>query len=361
MSAAPVELAWFGCDMLTGAIVEDLPSLQPAGALSRKLGDQTTAQFSLDLGGAPAGWVVATDPGRALLVAVDTLTDMPVWAGAILPRESGSAPVVSLGAASLERYLDSRFPGTQSFFGEDQATVLAGLFTPALTNGPPFVIDSAATGVTMNYSVDDGDDKSILSCAQEIMAPEGGPEWTIEAAWNTAHSGFTFPIRIRSKIGIQTEWPEGTFDFPGSVSAYTLAESYEAGKGATRVIARGEGEGSSRLTSTPHDATTLLAAGWPLWEHRYTPASGVTDPNQLNAHAAESVALMAQGATVWSIEAVASQAPRLGRDWALGDTIRLAVDRSPRHPAGVDVVARCWAWELEPAADKIRPILVEET
>ncbi|WP_327337407.1 hypothetical protein OG384_15005 [Streptomyces sp. NBC_01324] len=356
-----VELAWFGCDMLTGAIIEDLPSLKPSGALSRKLGDQTTSQFTLDLGGAPAEWVVATDPGRTLLVAVDTLTDMPVWAGVVLPREAGSANTVSLGAATLERFLDSRFPGTRTYWGADQADVLAGLLTPALVNGPPLVIDSAATGVAMNYSVDDGDDKTILSCAQEVMALEGGPEWTIEAAWNAGHSGFVFPIRIRSKIGTQTDWPEGTFDFPGSVSAYTLTESYEAGKGATRVFARGEGEGSSRLTSTPHDATALLAAGWPLWEYRYTPATGVTDPDQLNAHAAESVALMAQGATVWSLEAVASQAPRLGRDWVLGDTIRFAVDRSPRHPTGVDVVARCWSWELEPAADKVRPILVEDS
>jgi hypothetical protein len=70
---------------------------------------------------------------------------------------------------------------------------------------------------------------------------------------------------------------------------------------------------------------------------------------------------MAQGGQVWTLQGVASQAPRLGRDWGLGDSIRLAVDHSPRHPAGTDFAARCWAWELDPAADNVRPILVEES
>jgi hypothetical protein len=151
------------------------------------------------------------------------------------------------------------------------------------------------------------------------------------------------------------------FDFPGCVSAYTLSESYEAGKGATTVIARGEGEGESRLSSSAHEATDLLAAGWPRWEYRYTPATGLTDPDQLDSHAAQSVALMASGGQVWSIEAVASIAPRLGDAWALGDSIYLAVETSPRHPQGADMTARCWAWELDPGADRIRPVLVEES
>ena len=86
----------------------------------------------------------------------------------------------------------------------------------------------------------------------------------------------------------------------------------------------------------------------------------MTDPDQLNAHAAQSLTLMQQGARVWSIEAIASRAPRLGWDWALGDTVRMAVERSPRHPQGADMVARCWSWELDPGADRVRPILVEE-
>jgi hypothetical protein len=361
MGGAPVDLAWFGCDLATGGIIEDLRSLKPSGPLSRRLGDSTTLQLDLALAGAPAGWEAATVPGQCMAVAVDTAIDEPIWAGLFLPREGGSAPTLSLGAATPERYLDNRFPGTVRLFGADQADVVTALVTPALTAGIPIVLDAPPTGVTMDYEVDDTDDKSSLSCLQEVMALEGGPEWTIDVAWNAQKTGFVLPLRVRTAIGLQTSEPEGTFDYPGCVSSYSLLESYEQGKGATRIIARGEGEGVSRLTSQPQDATALLAAGWPVWEHRYTPASGVTDPDQLTAHAARSVALMAQGAQVWTVDAVASQAPRLGRDWGLGDTIRLAVDHSPRHPAGIDVTARAWAWELDVGGDTVKPILVEET
>ncbi|MFF1281043.1 hypothetical protein [Streptomyces sp. NPDC058299] len=357
---APYELAWYGCDLRTGGIVEDLPSLKPQGALGRKLGSQTTLQLDLALAGAPAEWEAATAPGRSLLVAVDMLTDTPLWGGPVLTRDGGTADSVQFGAATMEAYLDGRYPGDQTLIGADQASVVSALVTPALAGGPPIVIDAVATGTTMDYLSYDGDDKSILSCLNEVMGLDGGPEWTIDIAWNASHSGFQFPLRVRKTIGAQSPSPEAVFDFPGSVSDYTISESYEQGKGATRVIARGEGEGISRLSSAPQEAAALTSLGWPVWEYRYTPASGITDPDQLTAHAVKSLALMNQGAQVWSVQAVASRAPRVGVDWGLGDCIHIAVDHSRRHPAGRDVVARCWSWELDAGADTVRPILVEE-
>lgn len=360
MTATPFQLAWFGCDLRTGGIIEDLPALKPTGALGRKLGDSSTLQFDLTLAGAASNWDEATTPGATMLVAVDTATDTPVWAGATLPREGGSSTTVTLGAITLEGYLDARYPGTQILVGQDQAAVVAALATPALTNGPPFVLDTVSTGVIMDYYVQDGDDKTILSCLKEVMALDGGPEWTIDVVWNAAHSGFQLPLRVRRKVGVQGATAV-TFDYPGCVAKYSLAESYENGKGATTVTARGEGEGSSRLSSSAHEATAQIASGWPRWEYRYSPATGLTDPDQLDSHAAQDLALMATGAQVWNVEAVASTAPRLGVDWALGDSIHLAVETSPRHPQGANMTARCWAWELDPDADRVRPILVEDT
>jgi hypothetical protein len=359
VTATPFKLAWFGCDLRTGGIIEDLPALTPSGALARKLGDQTTLQATLALAGAPEGWEEATTSGSTALVAVDTSTDTPVWAGAVITRDGGSDQTVQLGLATLERYLDSRYPGTQTLVATDQAAIVSALVTPALTNGPPITIDAPAIGSTLDYLTADGDDKSILSCLKEVMGLDGGPEWTIDVVWNGSHNGFQFPLRVRKAIGVQGA-TSTTFDFPGCVDSYSLSESYEAGKGATTVIARGEGEGESRLSSGVHSATALLAAGWPRWDERFTPATGVTDPDQLEAHATQALALMAQGAHVWTVQAVASQAPRLGRDWGLGDSITLAVDHSPRHPQGSSVTARCWAWELDAGADRVRPILVEE-
>lgn len=360
VAPAPYELAWYACDLRSGGIIEELRSLKPSQALSRRLGTHTTCSFDLTLAGAPAEWVSATAQGRIMLVAVDTATDIPIWSGVLLTRDGGSAQSLQLGAATLERYLDSRYTGGQTLVQQDQATVVTSLVTPALTYGPPFVIDAPATGVLMDYIVLDSDDRTVLSCLQEIMGAQGGPEWTIDVAWaDASHTGFVLPLRVRPAIGSQSPQPEGTFDFPGCISQYSLSESYEQGKGATTILARGEGEGASRLSSSTYEATDLITNGWARWVYRFTPATGITDPNQLNGHAAQALNLMKTGAAVWTAEATASRAPRLGRDWALGDTVRVTVQASPRHPSGVDTVARAWAWELDPAADRVRPILVE--
>lgn len=357
----PVELAWFGCDLRTGAIVEELPALKLTQPLSKKLGTYTTCTASLTLAGAPRGWEEATTGGQSMLVAVDTATDIPIWPGIVSTRAGGSAASASLGLVTPERYFDSRYTGDIAMVQQDQAAVMAAALNSAFTDGPCFVLDSVATGTLMSYSVADSDDRTDLSAAQELMAMQGGPEVTVDVAWaDASHTGFVLPVRIRSAIGAQSSTPEGTFDFPGSVSDYTLSESYEAGRGANVILARGEGEGSSRLSSSAYTAADLIASGWCRWVYRYTPAQGVTDPALLNAQAAAALSLMKLGSQVWSLEATASRAPRIGRDWGLGDSVRLAVESSPRHPRGADVVARAWSWQLDPGADKIVPILVEE-
>jgi hypothetical protein len=357
----PLELAWYACDLRSGQIIEDLPALRPTGVLSKRLGTHTSTSFELALGGAPPGWEGATDEGRTMLVGVDTLTDLPIWAGSVLTRDGGSAETVGIAAVTPEAYLDRRYTGDQILIQQDQATVITSLMSSPLTAGPPFVMDAPPTGVLMDLTLLDADDRTVLSAIQEVMGLEGGPEWTVDVAWSDAsHTGFVLPVRVRPAIGSQALKPEGTFDYPGCVTSYVLAESYESGKGATVVQARGEGEGAARLSSAPQVATDLEAAGWPRYVYRFTPATGITDPDALTAHAAKALALMKTGARVWTIDAVASQAPRLGRDWYLGDTVRISVEISPRHPTGAEVVARAWSWELDPAADRVRPILVEE-
>lgn len=360
---APVELAWYGCDMATGAIAEELRALSPTAALSRRLGDTTSTTFSLALAGAPAGWESATDPGRTMLVGVDILTGQPVGAWLVTgPREGGSDGAVTFSGVTPEAYFDRRYTGGYTAIGEDDAQIVADILTPAFTGGPPFVLDVTHTGMLRDYTVADTDDRTLLSAAQELMGLDGGPEWTVDVVWaDAAQTRFDLVIQVGPRIGVQYDQPEGVFDLPGCVDAYSLSESYEAGKGATVVTAYGDTSGTSRLSSSVYTATDLIAAGWPVWEYRWTPASGGTDPDALNSAAASALALMATGARAWTVEAVASQAPRLGSAWALGDNVRLQIapGASPRHPAGVDVIGRAWAWELDPGADRIRPILVE--
>lgn len=369
MASRPYQLAWYACDLRTGAIAEELRSLTPSGPLSRRLGDATSCSFDLNLSGAPPEWEAATDPGRTILVAVDALTGAPVWAGAVVgPREGGSTGAVSLSAVTLEAYLDRRYTGDYTTTATDDAQILTALVTPALTGGPPLVVDAVNTGVSRDYQVADADDKTILSAVQGLAGLDGGPEWTIDVAWaDAAQTKFQFPVRVRATIGAQYTQPEGVFDLPGCVSSYALTESYESGQGATVVTAYGDTSDGARTQSAVHTATSLIAGGWPLWEYRWTPSDSSTSTASLDAAAAKALALMATGSRAWTVEAVASRAPRLGTDWGLGDLIRLtvapttnpAVPVSQRHPAGVELLARAWAWELDPAADRVRPILVE--
>lgn len=357
---AAVVYTYLACDLRTGRIAEELPALAPSGALSRRMGGMTNASFSLALDGAPREWEAATDPARTLIVAVDSLTGLPVWSGIPLPRVGGSSNSVTLTTATPEGYLDRRY-AAYSGTAVDLATAMEGVCAPLLTEAPPFVFDTTATGVTVDYTVLDEEDKSVLSCLQELDGLSEVGEWTVDTVWaDAAQTRVQLMLRIKPSIGIQAVHPEATFELPGAISEYTLTESYERGKGATSVIARGEGQGADRVSSSEHVATAQIASGWCRWEHRYQPAQGITDVAQLEAHAAQALALLARGSRAWTLQAVASAAPRLGSAWGLGDSVALVVERSPRHPSGVSAVARVFGWDIDPGADRVTPILLED-
>ncbi|MCX5176705.1 hypothetical protein [Streptomyces virginiae] len=355
-----IELAWYGCDMRSGRIAEELRSFK-GGALSRKLGASTSMSGTLVVSGAPGGWEAATDPGRTMLVAVDVATGVPIWCGLTLVRVGGSGSEVTLTAATPEIYLDRRYPGSYTATATDQTAVMAALATPALSDGPPLTLDTTSTGVLIDYTMDDSEDRTILSGWQEVSQMESGPEWIIDVVWgDAAQTKFALVARIAPTIGIVTSQPASVFDLPGCIQSYSLTESYEKGRGATSVIARGERSSDVRATSSVHEATSLLDGGWALWEERFSPASGITDTTQLDRHAAEALALMGTGSRAWALEAVASQAPRLGTDWALGDSIGVHVTASPRNPAGIQTVARAYAWSLDVDSNRVTPTLLED-
>jgi hypothetical protein len=358
---APVELDYYACDLATGVVVEELLSLTPSSGLSRTLGSSVTANADLALAGAPPDWVYATQPGRSMVVAVDRLTQQPIWAGLVLTRQRGSDPTAQLGLVTPEAYLDRRYTGTyDASGGADRVAIMTGVSSALLVDAPPFIIDAPAIGITGVHSVQDGDDRTVLSVLQELQQMDGWPEWTVDAQWADAqHSAVQLILRIRQQIGVVRPDPEAAFDLPGCITTYSQLESYEAGKGATDVLAWGEGEGPGRLHSDAYTADDLIAAGWPRWVYRYTPASNTSSPIALNASAALTIAQMRLGSSVWTVGAAANAAPRLGADWALGDSIRVQIASSDGHPDGAEVVARAYGWTLDPAGNVVTPILVE--
>ncbi|MFD0570126.1 hypothetical protein ACFQ0T_13995 [Kitasatospora gansuensis] len=285
----------------------------------------------------------------------------PLWGGLTLRREGGSSPTLDLTAATAEAYLDRRYPGDYTATATDMTTVMADLATAVLTSGPPLVLDTAASGTVIDYTMADSADRTVSSGLQEVAAMAGAPEWTIDVAWaDAAQTRFQLILRIRPTLGVVTDRPAAIFDMPGCLSSYVVSESYERGKGATRTIARGAQADGTRATSAVHTAAEAIAAGWPLWEDRFTPAAGITDTGQLDRHAAQALALSATGARAWALQATASRAPRLGSEWGLGDSIGIQIASSPRHPAGTAVTARAYAWALDTTADSLVPTLLED-
>lgn len=360
---AAQELTWLACDLRSGRIAAELRSLaSPSGGIGRKLGGSTSAQFDLALGGVPRQWEAATDPGRALLVAVDSASGTPLWPGIILTRAGGSGPTVQLGAVTPEGYLDRRYLGDYTAT-RDRALIMADLVGSIVgVDAPPFVVDApAAGGEQLLYRLLDQDDRTVLSALQELDAAEGSPEWTVDVQWtDVLQTQIKLVFRVRPRIGVQSVTPGSRFDMPGAITGYVLTESYEAGKGATSVRAWGDGQGAARLHSPTLAADTLIAAGWCRWDYRYTPAVGTTDPVQLAAHAAQSLLDMGPGSRAWAVTAATAAAPRLGADWQLGDSVGVDITSSPRHPTGATAVARAYAWSLDAAGGTVTPTLLED-
>ncbi|MBB6564398.1 hypothetical protein [Kribbella sandramycini] len=368
---APAELAstptytWYGCDLKTGKIVEEIP-FEPGGSLQRILGAYSSLQGAFPVADAAGDWKSATDPGRTMLVCVRDDDEMPLWAGIVIGRSGGSDEYISLSLVTLEGYYDRRFvkdrvethrAGQQIavdlVFDADNVEGI-GMTFPTFFNSAPYH--------DRTYSADS--DQTVYSQLTELMGVEDGPEWTIDVIWSDAtKTAFTKRFLVDLSIGNNFDTGDKSvnaiFDYPGCIRSYELKEDYSSSKSATHVEIFGDGEGETRPSGTPGRAEALIAAGWPRYEYRRT-ISGATQASTLTAHAKELVAWMGSGAQIYTVEANAATAPKLGADWMLGAYVGVQIAESPRHPDGVDILARAIGWELDTVNGTVTPLLEEE-
>ena len=362
---------WLGCDLVTGRIVEELPDLRPSGGISAVLGAYTSASFGLPIplagyGAAPRNWEGATEPGRSMIVAV--LGGVPVWAGVVLTRRGGTEATAELACVSLDGYLDRRYVRDHEFVGVDEALIAASLVDDANIEGIGLIVDAPPTGTLRDRTYADQDDKTVYSALRELMGVIDGPEWTVALDWMDAtQTTVAAFVRVRKRIGHASAAPNAVFA-TGTANAvvssrgvsdarYAYGEDYTAGKGANHIVATSSGEGDSRPQSTPARDEALFAAGWPRWEHRFTPSSSITTTSVLDAHAEQALALMSRGARTLTITARADAYPVLGTDWSIGDDIGYELT-GHRHPTGLTGVARAIGWDLDPEAGTVSPILL---
>lgn len=361
--AASDTVTWYGCDLATGVVVAQLPDL--VGQISQVLGQYTSANLTMPIplggyGSIPMELVeAATAEHRTMVVCV--VNGVPIWAGIPLVREGGTGVDLQLGLVSVEGYLARRYVADHTWAQQDQSTVIAaGLLADAAAEGIGLLVDAVPSGTLRDRTYADQDDATVYDRLGELMAVQGGPEWTIEPAWTDGtRTRIALVVRVADRIGVASATPNAVFTSTGAANAtYTLTEDYSDGRGANHIVATSSGEGTARPQSAPARDEAALASGVPRWEYRYSPSSAIADTAVLDAHAAAQLARMRAGAKVWRLTAKWNADPRLGLHWRLGDDIAWKV-QGHRHPDGASGMGRCIGWVLDSAAGEISVILLD--
>jgi len=351
-----VTLAWVATDARNGRVLAELPDLV-CDRVGVVIGAYTTATATLPVPTAPEGWVRATLPGGAMLVLLDD--DVPVWGGLVTRRTRSLGDTADLSLATVEAYLDRRYVGDRAFAGASQ-TQIVRLLVEEFADDFPIRVAPAVSSRARDRTYADRSDKTLLSALVELSGIEDGPEWTVEWEWAHDPERLTPVLRVADRVGAATPaglGPGATFEAPGPVVAAELVEDYAAGRGATDVMAVSSGSVDERPQS-PHQVSTALER--PPFEHRFTPSTAITQVSTLTAHAAEALSLMAGGARTLSLAAVITEAPRLGRDWWIGDDVGYRI-QAPAFPEGLEGVARCIGWEIDlTGVPTVAPVLEME-
>lgn len=366
-------LSWRSVNLRDGRVLSYLPDLS-VGAVSQAIGAYSSATATLPVPTAPEGWERATLPGAVALVltddAQDGTTPVPLWGGMISRRVRDLGDTVSLSLATLEAYFDRRFVGDATYTATGQHTIVSGVVEGFVNDGTiDFRVAVAAAGVARDRAYLDAEDKTVYSVLTELMGVDGGPEWVVTWEHQSAPERFTPVLTTADRIGVSPIaglMPAARFSAPGAVIAASFAEDYAAGKGANDVMATSTATADVRPQSPRQSAAD---GDRPTFEHRFTPSTSITEVATLTAHAQAALAQMASGGRSLSLTAVWDDAPRLGRDWSIGDDLGYVlggldsdgVDTVPAFPGGLSGVARAWGWEInltEPVT--VSPILVLE-
>lgn len=338
--------SWVSTELRTGRILAELPDLDVREVPARISGGVGSASGTTPLDRLPE-WERALEPGGATLVLLED--GAPIWGGIVWGCADGPTSA-DVALATWESFGDRRFTGDLVRTGvarRDIAASLAGLLvdqTPLIieTTGGPGQIDSR--------SYADEQDKTVRSALTELSAAPGGPEWVITWRHLTSPERLVPVLTIADRIGSDPApgyAPAAVFDYPGCVTTYRNTLDYSDGKGATSVVATSTASGDVRPQSPPQ-----LAADpdRPRIEHRFTPATEIAATDTLTGHAQRAGAAMAGGQRDLELTSVVDPqpgkpaAPRLGRQWAIGDTVGYAIDRPYGTP--LTGLARVVAWSL---------------
>lgn len=339
------------CEAKTGdVIIDDLPFIIK-GDLDAGLQQDSGGSLALPLLG-PEGDLVDPDweahiiPWRSMIVVTEAEDRQRiVWAGLVTAMDRNLSPVVNFVGKTVEAYLIERYVPTLSYTQKDQCSVIArDLFAVAADDaGIRLVLDCPPSGVLRDREYHDDENARVFDRLAELAAVENGFNWAIDATWET-ESRKRVVLTARTgypHLGNRSSNPNHFFELPMNVTDF----NYKQAGNPTHVRAIGDGEGDSKLMSTPVIDTVREAAGWPRREVRPS-FTGVTDQGSINNHALA----VGQGyfTDVGVIE-LSARDPSQGedftrlRDLTRGDTARVKIKTTSTNLDQVLVVV---GWSL---------------
>ena len=369
---------WIAFQIATGDVIADIASMgYPQSALRKDIGQYNTNQISMYLDGAPPNWLRATRPGAAGLACYDdesmTNSSAPPdlqWGGFIVSRvRSLKSGTVDLSLATLDAYFDRRIVGDRSFSQTGQndiAQTLVFNFAGDLGRYPgvPFQYECEdgedVPGFLRDRTYLDADNATLYTRLQQLAGVDQGIEWTVDLTWDEATQSKIYPLfRYGTRIGVspqQGRRPNAVFD-GGTVTDATYTESYADGDGANVVQTYSSGQADVAPVSLPSFAPYNLR---PSFEYRFQPSSSITDVALLQSYADRAASFLGEGQNSLTLTCAITEQTRYGNLWRAGDDVEAALDPSVQFPGGVDVVARAVAYEVDPQAGTISPILATD-
>lgn len=353
-------LSWISVNANTGTVITDLPTLKADGALKATLMRYESQTVSLPTwaegadDAPPPNWVNATREGAVFLVALGEAEEheprgLPLWGGMVVRRQRIPGGGVKMSLVTAEGYLDRVYVGDFGTTAPQNLLVKTLVEDYARTHdgspGLPIRVEVVGgDGAVRERNYKDSEDKTLYSVLTDLSGVIGGPEWTIRWEW-VDEQKLGLVLTVSDRIGSPPPAglnPGAQFYLPGSVLDAELVEGYGADEGANDIMAVSSGVEDARPQS-PHQTNDTDQR--PRFEYRWTPSTSISDVDTLTGHAQRALAAMKDGSLALTLTANREEAPKLGRDWFIGDDIGFSID-APEFPGGLVGTARCVGWEL---------------
>lgn len=359
---------WVSFLMATGDVFADIASMSlPQSPLRKSIGQYDTVAAELYLDGAPANWATATRPGVVGLACYDDSDEQKTlqWGGFVVSRQrSLKTGTVALNLATFDAYFDRRVVGDYAPSQVGQNTIAQQLVAQFAAvggryPGVPFQYeneDGASAGTPRDRTYLDADNATVYARLQQLTGIDSGVEWTVDLIWDATGTKIYPLFRYGSRIGLPVKAglrPNAQFD-KSVITDATLDESYADGDGANVVQTYSSGQGDVSPTSGPVFAPYNQR---PAFEYRYQPSSSITDVTLLENYAYAAARFLGEGQSALTLKCAITNETQYGNLWRIGDDVEAVLEDSAQFPGGLDIVARTVAYELDPAARTISPIL----